>query len=43
MSHLFAFDYHNPTRIVFGPDLPTAEVEVSKRYISMFEPDDGEC
>lgn len=20
MSHLFAFDYHNPTRIVFGPD-----------------------
>ena len=31
------------TRIVFGPDLPTAEVEVSKRYISMFEPDDGEC
>lgn len=27
------------TRIVFGPDLPTAEVEVSKRYISLNDPD----
>ena len=28
------------TRIVYGPDLPTAEVEVSKRYIGMVDPDD---
>lgn len=28
------------TRIVFGPDLPTAEVEVSKRYISLYDPED---
>lgn len=29
------------TRIVYGPDLPSAEVEVSKRYINMVDPDDG--
>ena len=28
------------TRIVYGPDLPTAEVELSKRFISLTDPDD---
>ena len=31
-----------PTRIVFGPDLPSAEVELSKRYISLNDPADDE-
>lgn len=38
------FDENAPgesTRIVYGPDLPSAEVEVSKRYINMADPDDG--
>ena len=30
------------TRIVYGPDLPTAEVELSKRYISMADPVDDD-
>jgi len=32
-------DPEQPTRIVFGPDLPSAEVELSKRYISLNDPD----
>jgi hypothetical protein len=31
------------TRIVLGPDLPTAEVEVSKRYIGQSGPFATEC
>ncbi|MFT3849321.1 MAG: hypothetical protein QM739_11820 [Propionivibrio sp.] len=39
-EHRDEYAPREPTRIVYGPDLPTAEVEVSKRYISMYDPDD---
>ena len=35
-------DPDQQTRIVFGPDLPSAEVELSKRYISLNDPDDDQ-
>lgn len=35
-------DSERQTRFVYGPDLPTAEVEVSKRYIRLHETDEAD-
>jgi len=36
-THWVYYEMPLQTRTVFGPDLPTAEVEVSKRFIDRFD------